>query len=197
MTLKLRKLRLRLQRFFGRFSAMQIIVLVFLAMILAGSGLLMLPVSSRSRAFTPFLTALFTATSCTCVTGLALVDTFTHWSGFGQAVMLVLIQIGGLGFMTIISLFFFAVHRKIGLKQRLLMAQSLGLDSLSGVVSMVRLVLRRTLIVEGASVFRCRSEQRCGGAYFILSPPSAMRALTSWAPWRPAAAWPPMWGTRW
>ena len=149
MTLKLRKLILRLHRFLAHFSVMQIIVLVFLVIILAGSGLLMLPIASKSREATPFLTALFTATSCTCVTGLALVDTFTHWSGFGQAVMLTLIQIGGLGFMTIVTLFFFVVHRKIGLKQRLLMAQSLGLENLSSVVHMVRMLLMRTLVIEG------------------------------------------------
>ena len=111
MMLQIRKFLLRIRRFFGKFSPMQIIVLVFLAIILAGSGLLCLPAASKNGEPTPFLTALFTATSCTCVTGLALVDTFTHWSGFGQAVMLVLIQIGGLGFMTIVALFFFAADR--------------------------------------------------------------------------------------
>lgn len=137
------------KRFLTGFSPMQIIVLVFLAIILAGTLLLMLPAASKSREGTPFLTALFTATSCTCVTGLALVDTFTHWSMFGQVVMLLLIQVGGLGFMTILSLFFFALDRKIGLKQRMIMAQSLGLDQLNGVVRMVKKVLARTLVIEG------------------------------------------------
>ena len=149
MTLRFRKLLLRLQRYLGRFSAMQIIVLVFLAIILVGCWLLTLPISARSREATPFLTALFTATSCTCVTGLALVDTCTHWSGFGQTVILLLIQIGGLGFMSIVTLFFFAVHHKIGLKERMIMAQSLGMDSLSGIVKMVRMVLLRTFLLEG------------------------------------------------
>ena len=128
---------------------MQIITLAFLAIIFTGSLLLTLPISAKSREATPFLTALFTATSCTCVTGLALVDTFTHWSAFGQVVMLLLIQIGGLGFMTIMTLFFFAVRHRIGLKERLVMAQSLGLEDLSSVVRMVKLVLQRTMIVEG------------------------------------------------
>jgi len=123
---------------------------VFLVIILTGGLLLHLPISAKSGEPTPFLTALFTATSCTCVTGLALVDTFTHWSTFGQVVMLLLIQIGGLGFMTIVTLFFFALHRRIGLKERLVMAQSLGLEDLNGVVRMVKLVLQRTMIVEGA-----------------------------------------------
>lgn len=147
--MKLRRIWLRLRRMIGSFTPMQIIVLVFLAIILTGGLLLTLPISSKSGVPTPFLTALFTATSCTCVTGLALVDTFTHWSTFGQVVMLLLIQIGGLGFMTIVTLFFFAVHRRIGLKERLVMAQSLGLEGLNGVVKMVKLVLLRTLIVEG------------------------------------------------
>lgn len=147
--MKLRRIWLRLRRTIGSFTPMQIIVLVFLAIILTGGLLLTLPISSKSGVPTPFLTALFTATSCTCVTGLALVDTFTHWSTFGQVVMLLLIQIGGLGFMTIVTLFFFAVHRRIGLKERLVMAQSLGLEGLNGVVKMVKLVLLRTLIVEG------------------------------------------------
>ena len=121
----------------------------FLAIILAGSLLLTLPVSANSGEATPFLTALFTATSCTCVTGLSLVDTFAHWSLFGQVVMLLLIQIGGLGFMTIVTLFFFALNRRIGLKERLVMAQSLGLEDLNGVVRMVKLVVLRTMIVEG------------------------------------------------
>lgn len=147
--MNLRKTWHRLRRTVGGFTPMQIIVLVFLAIILAGSLLLTLPVSANSGEATPFLTALFTATSCTCVTGLSLVDTFTHWSLFGQVVMLLLIQIGGLGFMTIVTLFFFALNRRIGLKERLVMAQSLGLEDLNGVVRMVKLVVLRTMIVEG------------------------------------------------
>jgi len=148
--MKLHKFWWQIRRGIGRFSPMQIIVLVFLVIILTGGLLLHLPISAKSGEPTPFLTALFTATSCTCVTGLALVDTFTHWSTFGQVVMLLLIQIGGLGFMTIVTLFFFALHRRIGLKERLVMAQSLGLEDLNGVVRMVKLVLQRTMIVEGA-----------------------------------------------
>jgi len=148
--MKLHKFWWQIRRGIGRFSPMQIIVLVFLVIILTGGLLLHLPISAKSGEPTPFLTALFTATSCTCVTGLALVDTFTHWSTFGQVVMLLLIQIGGMGFMTIVTLFFFALHRRIGLKERLVMAQSLGLEDLNGVVRMVKLVLQRTMIVEGA-----------------------------------------------
>ena len=116
--MKLHKFWRQLRRMVGRFTPMQIIVLVFLLIVLAGGMLLSLPISAKSGEPTPILTVLFTATSCTCVTGLALVDTFTYWSTFGQAVMLMLIQIGGLGFMTIVTLFFFALHRRIGLKER-------------------------------------------------------------------------------
>lgn len=139
----------RLRRLIRRCSAMQITAMVFAAMILAGGVLLSLPVSAKSAQPTPFLTALFTATSCTCVTGLSLVDTFSHWSVFGQCVMLVLIQVGGLGFMTIVTVFYAVWKRKIGLKERLVMAQSLGVEDLHEIVPMVRKVLTRTLLVEG------------------------------------------------
>lgn len=150
MRLRLQKFLLHLRRRFGNRSAMQIIVLAFLLIILAGSLLLTLPIASRSGRPTPFLTALFTASSATCVTGLSLVDTCTHWSGLGQVVILLLIQVGGLGFMTIASLFFFAVHQRIGLKKRLILAQSLGVEQLSGIVSLVRHVLIGTFAIEGA-----------------------------------------------
>ena len=122
----------------------QIIALVFLAIILLGSALLCLPAASKRGEPTDFLTSLFTATSATCVTGLVRVDTGTYWSGFGQAVILVMIQIGGLGFMTIASIFFFALRRKIGLRQRLVLAQALSFDQISGVVGLVRNVLLGT-----------------------------------------------------
>lgn len=109
---------------------MQIIVLMFLAIILFGGFLLSLPISSRTGTWTSYLSSVFTATSATCVTGLTLFDTYTHWSGFGQVVILLLIQVGGLGFMTIASMFFLLANRKIGIKQRVLMAQSLGVDQL-------------------------------------------------------------------
>lgn len=128
----------------------RLIVLVFLFIILLGAGLLCLPAASRSGEATPFLTSLFTATSATCVTGLIRVDTGTHWAMFGQVVILLLIQVGGLGFMTIACLFFFALRRKIGLRERMVLAQALGSDSYSGIVSLVRNILRGTAAVEGA-----------------------------------------------
>lgn len=128
----------------------QYIVLAFASVILLGSVLLSLPAASRSGESSGFLTALFTATSATCVTGLSLADTYVQWSGFGQAVILVMIQIGGLGFMSVVSVFFFLLHRKIGLQQRLMMAQGFGLNDVDGVVHLVRDVLRRTIIFEAA-----------------------------------------------
>ena len=143
------KLAVRLRRLFSRISPMQMIVLTFMAIILLGGLLLSLPISSRSGQWTSYLSSLFTATSATCVTGLTLFDTYTYWTGFGQAVILILIQVGGLGFMTIASLFFLLANRRIGLRQRVLMAQSLGIDQLSGIVKLVHHVLVRTAIVEG------------------------------------------------
>lgn len=140
----------RIGRPFRAMKPGRLIVLVFLGMILLGAGLLCLPAASRSGQPTDFLTSLFTATSATCVTGLIRVDTGTHWSMFGQTVILILIQVGGLGFMTIACLFFFALRRKIGLRQRMVIAQALGSDSYSGLVSLVRNILRGTAVVEGA-----------------------------------------------
>lgn len=94
-------------------SGMQLIALGFFILILIGALLLMLPVSSRQREVTPFLTALFTATSASCVTGLVLVDTYTHWSLFGQLVLLCLIQVGGLGFITVGTAVSIILRRKI------------------------------------------------------------------------------------
>ena len=138
-----------LRMFFRRIRPGQLIVLVFLGIILFGAGLLCLPAAARSGQPTPFLTSLFTATSATCVTGLIRVDTGTHWTMFGQVVILLLIQVGGLGFMTIACLFFFALRRRIGLRQRMVLAQALGSDTYSGIVSLVRNILRGTAAVEG------------------------------------------------
>ena len=138
-----------LRMFFRRIRPGQLIVLVFLRIILLGAGLLCLPAAARSGRPTPFLTSLCTATSATCVTGHIRVDTGTHWTMFGQVVILLLIQVGGLGFMTIACVFFFALRRRIGLRQRMVLAQALGSDTYSGIVSLVRNILRGTAAVEG------------------------------------------------
>lgn len=118
-------------------------------MILIGTLLLMLPVSSKSGESASFLTAVFTATSASCVTGLVLVDTFTSWTLFGQAVILVLIQIGGLGFMTIATFFSLLLRRRIGLREREVMTESINGGQIGGIVRRMKNILKRTAIIEG------------------------------------------------
>ena len=125
------------------------IALVFAAIILLGALLLTLPVSSRSGVSCGFRPALFTATSATCVTGLVLYDTWTQWSGFGQAVIISLIEIGGLGFMSAASSVVFLFHKRVGLKQRMVMAQALSLTDMEGVVKLQKLVILGSLSVQG------------------------------------------------
>lgn len=122
----------------------------FAVIIALGTLLLTLPLASRDGQSAGLLTGLFTATSSTCVTGLVVADTATQWSFFGQAVILAMIQLGGLGFITIMTLFSFAAHRKIGLSERLIMVSSLNLNNMSGVVRLVRFTLKWTLAFEGA-----------------------------------------------
>lgn len=144
--------RYRLRRWLARhklkLSATQIIALVFAAIIFTGTCLLTLPVSSRNGEKTAFLDALFTATSATCVTGLVPFDTGSHWSGFGQAVILLMIEVGGLGFMSLASLFVFLFRRRVGLKQRLVMAQALSLNEMDGVVGLQKWVLGGSLGIQ-------------------------------------------------
>ena len=127
----------------------QIIVLMFLTVILIGSFLLTLPVSAKARGWTSPLDAVFTATSATCVTGLVVFDTYSHWSVFGQVVILCLIQIGGIGFMSIVSIFSLFLRRKIGLNERQLLAQSSGMLHLGGIVRILKKIALGTLLFEG------------------------------------------------
>lgn len=132
-----------------RLNYPQLVALGFAATIVLGSFLLMLPLSSGSGTATPFLSCLFTATSATCVTGLIVVDTYLHWSVFGRAVIITLIQIGGLGFMTLMTGFSMALHRQISLHQRTLLKESFNTPSISGMVRLTRKILCGTLIIEG------------------------------------------------
>lgn len=129
-------------------SATKIIAYVFLAIILTGALLLMLPIASRDGVSCGLRPALFTATSATCVTGLVLYDTWSQWSGFGQIVILSLIEIGGLGFMSAATMVVFLLRRKVSLKQRLVMAQALSLNDMEGVVNLQKTVLIGSLSVE-------------------------------------------------
>ena len=131
-----------------RYSPTQIIAIVFGGIILLGTILLMLPVVSRSGESAGFVPALFTATSATCVTGLVLGDTWSMWSGFGQTVILCLIEIGGLGFMSAASLVVFALRKKVGLRQRMLMAQALSVNEMEGVVRLQKWVLLGSLTIQ-------------------------------------------------
>lgn len=130
-------------------STTQIILLSFLGVILIGSVLLSLPVSSAGGRAVPYIDALFTATTATCVTGLVTVSTAATWSVFGQAVILLLIQIGGLGVITFMTAVMLLFNRKIGISDRLLIQDAFNLSTLSGIVAFVKKVLIGTLTVEG------------------------------------------------
>lgn len=130
-------------------SRMQIIALGFFLIIMTGTLLLMLPISSRTGTWTGFWDSLFTATSATCVTGLVMVDTYVHWNLFGQLVILTMIQIGGLGFMTVGVLFSLVIHRKIGLRERGVLSESVNAIQIGGIVHLVKKILMGTLIIEG------------------------------------------------
>lgn len=140
----------KLFRLQSHLSQTQYIAYGFMGIILMGSLLLMLPVSSKSGTVTPFLECLFTATSASCVTGLIVYDTWTHWSIFGQLVILTMIQIGGLGFITIGVFLSIVLRRKIGLKQRGLMQESVNTLQIGGMVRLARKIILGTLIFEGA-----------------------------------------------
>ncbi len=133
----------------ARMTPNQIMAIGFAVMVLGGGVLLSLPISSRSGEGTPFLNALFISTSCSCVTGLTVYDPWTQFSFFGQVVMLLLIQFGGLGFMSAMAAIIFLTKRRAGLRERALLADTLGTGQLSGTMDFVRLILLGTLIVEG------------------------------------------------
>lgn len=149
----------------------QIIVLSFLLVILVGTLLLCLPVSSANGTFTPPLNAMFTATSATCVTGLVVYDTFTHWSLFGQIVIISLIQIGGLGFLVFISMFSVFLKKKIGVYERRLLMQAEGNIRLSGAVVLLKRIVRGTFTFEavGAVILAFRFCPKMGLAEGIFN----------------------------
>lgn len=132
----------------------QTIALVFLGIILIGTILLSLPVASRNGESCGLLGALFTATSATCVTGLVMFDTWSQFSGFGQGVILGLIEIGGLGFMSAAAIVVFLLRKKVGLKQRMLIAQALSLNEMEGVVKLQKYVIFGSLSIQlaGAAI---------------------------------------------
>ncbi len=141
-----------------RLSDIQIIALSFAAVILVGAALLTLPSSSADGTWSNPLDCLFTATSATCVTGLVVYDTPTHWSLMGQIVIISLIQVGGIGFMTLLTMVSFFLHHKVNMHQRRLLMQSTGALKNSGIMASFRQILLGTLVIEavGAALLAIR-----------------------------------------
>ena len=142
----------------------QIITVGFAAIILLGALLLCLPISTRDGMGAPFLDALFTATSATCVTGLILHDTFSYWTFFGQLVIITLIQIGGMGVVTVAITIFVLSGKRISLKQRIVMQESISLSQPGGIVRFTGFILRSMIVIElvGALLLAYRFIPRMG-----------------------------------
>ena len=131
-----------------RLSSFQVILLGFAGVILLGALLLMLPISSAERVITPFNEALFTSTSAVCVTGLVVKDTGSYWSAFGQAVIITLIQIGGLGVVTIAASFSMLAGRRISLMQRSTIQDAISAPKVGGIVKLTKFIITGTFIIE-------------------------------------------------
>lgn len=133
-----------------RLTPFQIILIGFVCLILVGALILMLPVSSHSGSFTPFNKALFTSTSAACVTGLIVYDTATYWSGFGQAIILTLIQIGGLGVITMMISVVRLSGKKLSFNQRSTMQSSISAPNVGGIIDLTNFVIKGAAIIEAA-----------------------------------------------
>ena len=131
-----------------KLTSFQIIIMGFSSVILLGTLLLMLPISSKTGGFTSFADALFTSTSASCVTGLVVQDTYLHWTFFGQLIILILIQIGGMGFMTIGVCVAILLRRKIGLKVRGILQESINSIQIGGIVKLTKKIIKGTLFFE-------------------------------------------------
>ena len=138
-----------MQKMHKRLTQTQMIVLGMFLVILAGTLLLMLPISTRESVVTPPVDALFTAVSASCVTGLVIADTYQHWSVFGQCIILLMIQIGGLGFMTIGVFFAIILRKKIGLWMRGTLQESVNIMQVGGIVRLAKKIIIGTLLFEG------------------------------------------------
>lgn len=141
------ELRRRLNQL--KLNPAQVLVLGFAGLILIGATLLNLPIASQDGKSIGFVNALFTAASAVCVTGLVVVNTATHWTIFGKVVILILLQIGGLGFMTLATLVALLLGRRITLKERLIIQEELNQFTLSGLVKLTRYVILSTIMIEG------------------------------------------------
>ncbi|WP_034242918.1 TrkH family potassium uptake protein [Lachnoanaerobaculum sp. OBRC5-5] len=132
----------------NQFSSARIILLGFIIMIFLGASILTLPISSRNGDFTPFIDALFTATSASCVTGLIVYDTATHWSLFGKIIIIAMIQCGGLGVVTMITVFTQVAGKKIGLRDRATLQSALSAPQIGGIVKLTSFIFKGTIIIE-------------------------------------------------
>lgn len=183
-----------------RISSAQVILLSFLAVIFLGAGLLTLPAASQTGDRCSFLDALFTATSATCVTGLVVFDTATHWSSFGQGVLLALIQLGGMGVVTVAALLVTLTGKKIGLSQRSTLQQSISAPRLDGLIGSVRTIGKTVLLFEllGAALLLpsfCQSfgwrgvwlaffhsiSAFCNAGFDLMGTQGAFSSLTGWS----------------
>ena len=131
-----------------QFSSARIILFGFIIMIFLGASILSLPISSRSREFTPFIDALFTATSASCVTGLIVYDTATHWSVFGKIIIIAMIQCGGLGVVTMLTVFTQVTGKKIGLRDRATLQSALSAPHIGGIIRLTSFIFKATIIIE-------------------------------------------------
>ena len=183
-----------------RLTSFQIILLGFLAVILLGAALLALPVASRDGEAATWLDSLFTATSALCVTGLVVRDTARCWSLFGKAVILALIQIGGLGVVTMATLLGVMAGRRVGLRQRSVLQESVAAPRLGGILRYTRFILRATLALETAGALalfpafaRVYGPQKgagfaifhaisafCNAGFDLMGEPAAFSSLTAW-----------------
>ena len=145
-----------MKKILKKLSSIQVVMLSFFLLILLGSVLLSLPISSANGKAVSYLDALFTSTTATCVTGLVTVPTVSTWSTFGHIVILLLIQIGGLGVITVISGIMILLHRKIDISDRILISESFNLDSLSGIVKFIKKVIITWCVIR----FRCTITNR-------------------------------------
>ena len=131
-----------------KLSSFQIILLGFAAVIFIGAFLLSLPISSKSSEWTSFIDSLFTSTSAVCVTGLVVFDTATHWTIFGQIIILILIQIGGMGIVTVAISFALLSGKKIGLFSRGTMKEAISAPSVGGIVRLVGFIIKGIFVIE-------------------------------------------------
>lgn len=155
------------------YTPVRILALGFAIVIVIGAILLSLPIASQSGEITPFIDCIFTSTSAVCVTGLVVVDTGTYWTYFGKTVIMLLIEIGGLGFMSVATLVFLVLGKRITLKERLVMQEAMNVNSLQGLVKMVKYVLKFTICIQitGAVLFSTQFIPQFGiakGVYYSV-----------------------------